>query len=234
MLAPLKTACRVLSGKKGVPEDELMEMPLMKKNSYVSYIASESAVVDSVFVTGPGPEDVEALSTPPIEFTICVPPTKNPGVTTQRKVKVHGPHGAFDVTLPEDAVEGATLKYRLAPPPEYRIEVPPDAKPGSEARFMRKDGVEVSVVVPEGHGPGDFFEVTAPVHMVLVPDGVKPGVGLIFRIIGSDVIGEDGVSRQVQECCRAVLPAGVDPGSYFPARLPPPRNAKRTPHGPLE
>lgn len=212
-----------------------MEMPLMKKSNFVSYIGNKGSVVDSQYVAGPGQDDIEALSTAPIEFTVKVPPPKDPE-QKKRKIKVVGPHGPFEVELPEDAQTGADLLYRLAPPPEYRIEVPPDGRPGSEARFKNQDGIEVSVIVPEGHGPGDFFEVTPPVHMVRVPDGVAAGAGVVFKLNRSpDVVGADGVCRQAQEWCRAVVPQGVPPGSYFPARLPPPpKMAKDLAMNPLE
>jgi len=199
-----------------------MEVPLMKKSNYVSFIGTKGSIVDSHHVAGPGQDDVEALSTAPIEFTVKVPPPRDPE-QKKRKIKVVGPHGPFEVELPENAEPGSDMTYRLAPPPEFRIEVPPNGRPGSEARFKNHEGVEVSVVVPEGYAPGDFFEVSPPVHMVKVPDGAAPGTGLVFKVNRIlDSVGKDGVGRQAQEWLRAEVPPGVQPGSYFPARLPPP------------
>merc|ERR1712232_807723 len=107
-----------------------------------------------------------------------------------------------------------TLKYRLAPPHEFRLRVPPGLKPGGSARFQRPDGVDIAVPVPRNLKPGDTFEVLPPALMVLVPENVKAGEFVVFR----------NTSEPRNTWCRAQVPEGAEPGKYFGARLPVPEN----------
>jgi len=114
--------------------------------------------------------------------------------------------------------------YRLAPKPEFRIQVPPNHLPGDSVTFTREDGVGVSVPVPPGMQPGEMFEVTPPVLMVRVPEGATPGTRLIFHRQGC------GPPEETREWIRCEVPAGVAPGKYFAARIPKPGQQFRRTH----
>merc|ERR1712194_753980 len=142
------------------------------------------------------------------EFCVTLPQNHQFG----NRLRVPGPHGIVEVVPPASSKPGETVRYRLAPRPEFQIEVPPGATPSSPVRFERTDGVEVCVTVPPGLRPGDMFEVTPPALMVQVPTGAVPCDQVVFR----------HGSGQNAEWCRAQIPAGLTPGMYFAARLPPP------------
>merc|ERR1712060_189403 len=132
--------------------------------------------------------------------------------------KINVPNGGtIEVEPPENATPGMMLKYRLAPPHEFRLRVPPGLKPGESARFQRPDGVEISVPVPRNLKPGDSFEVLPPALMVLVPENVKPGEYVIF--CNSSQVSDTN-SAVVRRWCRAQVPEGAESGKYFGARLP--------------
>merc|ERR1719356_1208419 len=116
-----------------------------------------------------------------------------------------GPHGRIVVAGPPDAKPGTIVRWRLAPQPDFQVEVPKGARPGTEVRLKRADGVEIAVPVPKGLKPGDTFNIAPPALMVQVPQGCKPGES---------------------DWCRARVPEGMVPGGYFAARLPPPGEAK--------
>lgn len=137
---------------------------------------------------------------------------------------MHGPHGPVRVVPPQSADPGTTLRWRLAPTPEFRIQVSSDCGPGSVIRFERSDGVEVAVSVPPHLQAGDIFEVTPPSMMVRVPEGAQAGDRVVFR----HALGEGPGGREATEWCRAEIPKGVRPGDYFAARLPCPERQQRS------
>mmetsp|Transcript_15429 Transcript_15429/g.42410 ORF Transcript_15429/g.42410 Transcript_15429/m.42410 type:complete len:200 (-) Transcript_15429:39-638(-) len=140
-----------------------------------------------------------APTTPPLELTATLPSGHAPG----QSFLVWGPHGPLELAPPPDTQPGSTLRYRLAPPIEFRVEVPPGAEAGSQVSFRKPNGDEVAVAVPEGLVPGDSFEVAPPALMVRVPAGVRPGDFVVFQC---------GNSWR-----RARVPDGLGAGHYFAA-----------------
>jgi len=159
----------------------------------------------------------EAMKTPPhgfgpraLEETFALP--------APIEIEVDMPPGLMDPVqsfqcLPEfmvaHDVPGERRRLRLAPRPEFRVEAPPEARPGSMVRFRDDSGKEVRVLVPEGIEPGDTFEVTPPTLMVRVPEAAEPGDIVKFIHPGCP-----------EEAYWARVPKGVPPCAYFPARLP--------------
>lgn len=205
-------------------ESEMSEMPLIQGANHVMPLNTQGVIVDAVLVEGKADTDLEAQSMLPTQFSVKVPPRKEGEPDDQeRKIQTQGPHGVIVLTVPKGVKEGETISYRLVPPPEVRITVPKDCAGGSVARFKRPDGAVVQIKVPEGLKPGDTFDMAPPVHMVRVPDGAKAGTSVVFRLDerppgprGSPDASEDA------QWCRVAVPQSVQPGMYFPARLPPP------------
>jgi hypothetical protein len=160
------------------------------------------------------------LATPPIELVAYLPDDHEPGAAIQ----MMGPHGPVSFVPPEYIRPGEKVCYRLAPPPEFRIEVPCNASPGSMVEFERSDGVLISVTVPPGLGPGDTFDVTPPSVLVRVPDDPLPGDQVIFQIPNDSGY----VGRGEAPLCRATVPFRAMAGSYFAVRLPVPDNLPGT------
>ncbi|CAK0887512.1 unnamed protein product [Prorocentrum cordatum] len=156
--------------------------------------------------------ETEALATLPVELAVQLPEDYEPGML----VSMDGPHGRIEAAGPPDAKPGTTVRFRLAPQPDFQVEVPQGARAGTEVRLKRADGLEISVPVPKGLKPGDVFNIAPPALMVQVPQGCKPGDYVVFKEPGA---GE-------QDWCRARVPEGTAPGGYFAARLPPPGEAK--------
>lgn len=189
------------------------ELYLQKGERFVHALSSSASIATCERIRGwrDGTE-LEALATKPVEFSTTIPDNHEPG----QKLRVPGPHGTMDIIPPINKRSGDIVCYRLAPRPEFQIEVPPGATPGSPVRFERADGVEVVVTVPAGLRPGDTFEVTPPALMVQVPANAVSCDQVIFR---------HGVAQEV-EWYRAQVPAGLTPGNYFAARLPPPERVR--------
>lgn len=156
--------------------------------------------------------EAEALATLPVELAVQLPENYEPGML----VSMDGPHGPMQAAGPPDAQPGSTVRFRLAPQPDFQVEVPKGARAGTEVRLKRADGVEIAVPVPKGLKPGDTFNIAPPALMVQVPQGVKPGDYVVFKQPGADE----------PDWCRARVPEGMAPGGYFAARLPPPGEAK--------
>jgi hypothetical protein len=220
----IKPVCRALTGKRAVLDHEDEESvyhqaaPIMKEKNYVFDHGTLKTCVESVRVQGPLNNGVETLATPPIELTATLPPDYQPG--SKKPVQLMGPHGVIEVVPPDAVRPGQIMHYRLAPPHEFRMEVPNDgAKPGTEARFIRPDGVEISVPVPPNLKPGELFEVLPPALMVRVPQGCSSGDAVVFR---RTVSATEPNGAALTEWCRAVVPKDACPGQYFAARIPPP------------
>lgn len=189
-------------------EDEAQTSLLRKEQggNFVIDHGNFDTAVDTERVTSNNGTGIEALATYPLEFTTKLPDDWERG----KMLKFKGPHCPIEVEPPKDAEPGMTLKYRLTPHYEFRAEVPPDVRGGEEAMFVRPDGVQIAVQVPEHLKPGDTFEVLPPALMVRCPDGVAPGEQVVFR---HEFPGGS-------EWLRAKVPPGLKPGKYFAARLP--------------
>merc|ERR1719277_1680679 len=108
---------------------------------------------------------------------------------------------------------GTIAHFRLKPAPDLRIEVPSGLSAGSSMTFERSDGSRISITVPPGKKPGDFFEVLPPALMVLVPEEVKAGETVVFCMPAPQPLGQ---------WFKAQVPESLQLGKYFAARLPPP------------
>lgn len=205
--------CCRRANRGGRAREQALRAKLLKPISqkYVQNLGSDQYTVEAEVVRASSKKSkFDALSTRPVTLEVLVPANYEPG----QALVADGPHGKLEVpAAPADAAPGAVLQFKLAPPAEFRLEVPPGAKPGSSVRVQRADGVEVAVSVPEGLKPGDSFEVMPPVLMVLVPNGAASGDFVAFKC------GDD-------EWLRARVPDGLRPGAYFTARMPPPGRAK--------
>jgi hypothetical protein len=184
------------------------------------YGTSELAV-DTERISGPGLHlGVETLATLPIELSAWVPEHfTEEDIKAAKPFKIRGPHGPIEVKPPVGTVKGAKITLRLVPQPEFRIEVPPDARPGLCFNVKRADGVEVQAEVPANLKPGDKFEVLPPAMMVRVPEGIEAGAFVLFR---HTVVLNRAEGTEVVEWCRVQVPEGVGSGHYFAARLPVP------------
>mmetsp|Transcript_77449 Transcript_77449/g.166015 ORF Transcript_77449/g.166015 Transcript_77449/m.166015 type:complete len:249 (-) Transcript_77449:108-854(-) len=199
---------------------EEVDVPLLNSEGFVqelntNAVNSERAHAPprsgSGVVRGESQLELETLATPPVELSAILPMDHQPG----RMVRLMGPHGPIEVEPPASAEPGFKMRFKLAPRPEFRIEVPPNYN-GSAVRLQRSDGVEISVRVPPGLNPGDKFEVTPPALMVRVPEGARAGDFAVFRhTVG---VSRDGTEQT--EWIRAKVPPGVKPGAYFAARMP--------------
>lgn len=204
-----------LSVATGEDAEEL-EAPLLGGDSYVQFLQGQSTV-SAEFCSAPSGskrsgEPAVARTTLPLEIGADLPMDWIPG----RSVRVRGPHGPMTVKPPPDAQPGRTMRYRLAPEPEFRIQVPPGAAPGHQVKFARDDGVGVSVPVPHGCKPGDTFDVSPPSLMVQVPEGASPGDAVVFR--------NESSKDTPTSWMRCQVPPGLAPRDYFPARLPAPED----------
>merc|ERR1719277_2878184 len=112
---------------------------------------------------------------------------------------------------------GTIAHFRLKPAPDLRIEVPSGVSAGSSMTFERSDGSRISITVPPGKKPGDFFEVLPPALMVLVPEEVKAGETVVFCMPAPQPLGQ---------WFKAQVPESLQLGKYFAARLPPPDAAQ--------
>lgn len=240
MLAPIKLACQVLSGKKPPAIEEACEAlsgkePVKDQDVYLPLIMSEAAgsgafvrhlgldpnaaLAESVSDFLASSRTLEAVAmAPPVTIEISVP---SGNVEPGQEFQAQGPHGAIKVRLPQDATPGDKLLFQLAPKAEYRIQVPAGAAPGWAIRFDNQVGEEVKVLVPEGYQPGDTFEVAPPALMVRVPDKAKPGDVVMFSHMVSGDASNDGRGGRT-EFFRATVPPGLQPTEYFTALLPAP------------
>lgn len=128
------------------------------------------------------------------------------------KVAAAGPHGRIHFDLPEECTPGTSLRFRLKPAPDMRVEVPTGVPPGAPLTFERPDGTRIQIAVPANKKPGDHFEVTPPALMVLVPEEVKAGDTVVFGL----------PAPPLGTWFKATVPDNLQLGRYFAARLPPP------------
>lgn len=164
--------------------------------------------------------ETEANATYPVEFKCQVPKDWEAG----KPISIQGPHGPLLVEPPPNAVAGMGFGWKLAPPPDYKVEVPPDGKPGGQIIHRRSDGVDIAFTVPKGAKPGNIFEVSPPVLMVQMPANSAPKDQVIFR---ASTGGKAKGDEEFSDWYRANIPEGLSPGCYFAARLPPPKEATR-------
>mmetsp|Transcript_57398 Transcript_57398/g.150363 ORF Transcript_57398/g.150363 Transcript_57398/m.150363 type:complete len:257 (+) Transcript_57398:85-855(+) len=212
---------------------ETTNEPLLGTRSYIRHLGSEGTV-DAEVVAAPrrtrgsfgedilgdaadGRRQFETMTMAPCEFEITLPKNHVPG----QRVRVEGPQGFISARMPTnpDVLPGSRQRVRLAPRPEFRVEVPPGVSPGSELKFARKDGTEISVAVPQSATPGSFFDVLPPALMVQVPKSAMPGDLVVFS---AEVNFGSGT---VTSWYRAQVPPGFHEEEYFPARIPEPEYA---------
>mmetsp|Transcript_13191 Transcript_13191/g.27592 ORF Transcript_13191/g.27592 Transcript_13191/m.27592 type:complete len:268 (-) Transcript_13191:8-811(-) len=150
-----------------------------------------------------------AKAVPPTELTVKVPEDFVQGGA----IKATGPFGEVSLRPPPGVQQGESICFRLAPPCQFRVTVPPWAKGGYQARFHLEDGDEVSVKVPNGLQPGDSFEVLPPAMMVKLPEKCQPNDRIIFW---SEAKG----SRCPEGWYRFRMPQGFSPGTVVSVRIP--------------
>jgi len=181
----------------------------------VHSLPRDPLAVEAEYLGGPGlgqqTRRLKALATPPLEF--CATLSEN--FKIGEPITVQGPFGPITVEPPPDAKAGMSLRYQLAPRPDFRVQVPPNTQPGTEVRFDRGDGIEISVMVPKSLQDGDMFEITPPALMVEIPDGGFAGMQIAFRGCGE--------FEETAEWFGLTLPEGCKPGKYVTAKLPHPR-----------
>jgi len=85
--------------------------------------------VDAVFLMHPNPKEVgaEAFAMMPNDIELTIPMEWKVG----DKVPAAGPHGRVLFDLPEGVTPGTTMRFRLKPAPDLRVEVPPGLSAGS-------------------------------------------------------------------------------------------------------
>eukprot|EP00419_Tripos_fusus_P006730 CAMPEP_0172671782 /NCGR_PEP_ID=MMETSP1074-20121228/11130_1 /TAXON_ID=2916 /ORGANISM="Ceratium fusus, Strain PA161109" /LENGTH=277 /DNA_ID=CAMNT_0013488883 /DNA_START=1 /DNA_END=834 /DNA_ORIENTATION=+ len=198
-------------GATGLSGDHLEDTCSIDGMPVVQQLASDPSAVDAERFEGSLHGQLQAHATQPCEFCAELSKDYKPGVS----FTVQGPFGPIKVEPPANAKPGMSLRYRLAPKPVFRIQVPPGVKAGDAVKFNREDGIEVSVQVPTGTQPGETFEVTPPALMVKVPEGASAGDDLVFP-------GRRGSDGQPTEWFRARVPTGLEPNRYLTARLPGP------------
>mmetsp|Transcript_98034 Transcript_98034/g.282780 ORF Transcript_98034/g.282780 Transcript_98034/m.282780 type:complete len:216 (-) Transcript_98034:206-853(-) len=202
-----------------IAEQQPFEAPeSLIDSSFVCYIGEDSGAVDAERVGDNSKDEcLEAHASaldPPLNIAVDLPSGRwQPG----QSFCVQGPQGPICLQIPVDAVPGGRLVYKIAPRPEFRVEVPPGAGPGWVMTFQRDDGGACVVTVPAGLQPGDTFEVTPPALMVRVPETAQPGDFVRFcRMVSQENDHKAGST----EFFRARVPEGLKPCMYFAARLP--------------
>lgn len=168
--------------------------------------------IESVEHLGPQVCDLhgtQAEACPPTELTVKVPEDFVQG----KSIKTKGPFGEVSLKPPPGVKPGESICFRLSPPCQFRVTVPPWAKGGYQARFHLEDGEEVSVKVPEGLRGGDTFEVLPPAMMVKLPTGVEPNDRVIFWSPSKG-------SRCPEGWYRFRMPQGFPPGAVVSVRIP--------------
>jgi len=182
---------------------------------FVEGCPRDPLAVEAEYLGGPGfgqlTDKLKTLATPPLEFCATLADNFKAG----EAITVQGPLGPITVEPPPEAEAGMSLRYQLVPRPDFRVHVSPNTQPGTEVRFDRGDGVEISAMVPTSLQDGDAFEVSPPALMVRVPDNGVAGTQIAFRSC-SDF-------EETAEWFGLTLPEGCQPGRYVTAKLPHPR-----------
>lgn len=192
------------AGYRGVLiEDERSE-------NLISFRRDNKNTVDAEVLLHPNPREVgvEAFAMWPSDIELAVPKDWKAG----DKVAAAGPHGRIHFDLPEECTPGVSLRFRLKPAPDLRVEVPPGVPAGAPMTFERPDGTRIQIAVPVGKKAGEMFEVTPPALMVLVPEEVKAGDIVVFGM----------PAPPLGTWFKAKVPETLQLGRYFAARLPPP------------
>jgi len=187
----------------GVINEEVCQAVPLNTGEGVVHLESKN-LVDAERVNGSMNNGMEAKATPPVELTVQLSQEYKPGQT----IRVNGPHGVIELEPSAGSEPGSSLTYRLAPEPEYRVQVPPGMGANGAVKIRRGDGVEIMVPVPAGFQPGDTFHVTPPALMVRMPEGATPGTVVCFH-------------DEQSNWFRCTVPAGMTPGQYFAARIKP-------------
>lgn len=153
-----------------------------------------------------GPREFEVGAMPPYQVQVRLPKNWIPG----EKVALDSSLGPLIAQPPKGARSGEETIISLKPKPEYRVKVPRNWTMGREVNFKRKDGSKLSAAVPEGYLAGDYFEVSPPAVMALVPRGARAGDFIVFRASKS----------AYAPWFRAQLGKGATPRTVVPVRLP--------------
>mmetsp|Transcript_29956 Transcript_29956/g.85774 ORF Transcript_29956/g.85774 Transcript_29956/m.85774 type:complete len:265 (+) Transcript_29956:20-814(+) len=202
--------------------EEQQEAPLLGNRVVVQFLGSPGTVDTEVVIPpfdmekGPGGRrQFETIAVLPCEMEVEIPLSYVPG----QRVKVKSPHGIISIRPPSGSDTefgpGSRQRLRLAPAPEYRIEVPPGMACGTELNFTREDGSNVAVTIPQDAVPGSVVDVLPTVLMVRAPTGSRPGDFVIFPV----ELGGAGPTSE-PSWCRAQVPPDVLPEDHFPARMP--------------
>jgi len=196
----------------GMPN--LPTRPMSPGTCVVHPLARDPLAVEAEYLGGPGfgqlTDRVKALATPPLEF--CA--TLSESFKVGEPITVQGPLGPITVEPPPEAEAGMSLRYQLVPRPDFRVQVPTNTQPGTEVRFDRGDGIEISMIVPKSL-QDDAFEVTPPALMVKAPEGSVAGMQIAFRNCSDP--------EETAEWFGLTLPEGCQPGKYVTAKLPHPK-----------
>eukprot|EP00444_Apocalathium_aciculiferum_P064560 CAMPEP_0183555360 /NCGR_PEP_ID=MMETSP0371-20130417/79442_1 /TAXON_ID=268820 /ORGANISM="Peridinium aciculiferum, Strain PAER-2" /LENGTH=278 /DNA_ID=CAMNT_0025761531 /DNA_START=51 /DNA_END=887 /DNA_ORIENTATION=+ len=193
------------------------EVESLLQESFVTHLPADPCLVDAELV-GHLPTETrlapEALVTPPLRLEIKITAGHLPG----QVIKVQGPHCIFETRVPEGAEPGDELVYYLGPLPEFEVTVPAYSGPGSFVNITRDDGSAIRVAVPQGSLPGSTFCVEPPVLMVKAPDGSQMGDTVFFQ----------RCTARGDEWFQVCIPGILRPCGYFAARLPHPRDSKKS------
>lgn len=197
--------------------ERLVGAPLLSGDSFVRHLRTDPIVVEcqriptrrNLFSARPdGSVEPEAVALPPSVLVATLPADFQPG----QAVLALGRHGPLEITPHSDERPGATIRYLVKPEPEFEIDLPANSTPGKPLRFAREDGTVICVTVPFFTEPGQTIQVSPPVLMVRVPDGVKSGDYVVFKSTETT-------------WWRAKVPEQLKFGSFFAARMPDPNNA---------
>jgi hypothetical protein len=163
-----------------------------------------------------GQREFETHALPPCTLEVTLPRDHVPG----ERVRVKGPRSFISLVPPEAAGPSPKQKVRLAPKPEFQIEVPPGTAAGAELKFDRDDGTSLAVTVPKGLRAGETFEVLPPALMVHMPRLASPGDFVVFSggVAGAALAGVP--PSAAANPWRARIPKGVLPEEYFAVRIP--------------
>lgn len=196
-------------------EHHLVKKPLLDPDSYVTDLGDAAEVVEATLLdraTSAGAGNrLEALATVPLAFRAVLPEDHVEG----QAIRVQGPLGMVQVTPPSGVQPGMHVTFQLAPPPRFRVQVPPCMEPGSFIKYRTSEGDLIEICIPEGLSVGESFHVSSPSLMVRVPEGAVPGeTTVVFRC-------EEGAVAN--RWLSAKVPVAKKPGDYFAAALPIPQ-----------